>query len=188
MSFPQACAPRYVYFSKSVNRKDPVGTCWVSRMAFSDFAEYAPCRTSKYCPRHADDDGHDDDRDGPAGRSGTGRAPGCSCHRGASSGTRRDTRPRCCTAYLGSARRGGFIAEGQPGGPDRASPPPRRTVRAGGLGLIRAASRPRATAPVRIAAHKASKRGGKWMLLFGFLVNGRTGQCGAVRAGRMRGV
>ncbi|KAK3912026.1 Integrin alpha-PS2, partial [Frankliniella fusca] len=43
-----ACAPRYVYFAKAVNRKDPVGTCWVSREGFSDFAEYAPCRTKHW--------------------------------------------------------------------------------------------------------------------------------------------
>ncbi|XP_052127501.1 integrin alpha-PS2 isoform X2 [Frankliniella occidentalis] len=43
-----ACAPRYVYFAKAVNRKDPVGTCWVSREGFSKFSEYAPCRTKHW--------------------------------------------------------------------------------------------------------------------------------------------
>ncbi|KAJ8894989.1 hypothetical protein PR048_000297 [Dryococelus australis] len=46
----QACAPRYVWFSQSVNntRRDPVGTCYVARNAFSDVAEYSPCRTREY--------------------------------------------------------------------------------------------------------------------------------------------
>lgn len=39
-----ACAPRYVYFSAELNRRDPVGTCWVSRGSFSGFFEYSPCR------------------------------------------------------------------------------------------------------------------------------------------------
>lgn len=39
-----ACAPRYVYFSAELNRRDPVGTCWVSRGSFSGFLDYSPCR------------------------------------------------------------------------------------------------------------------------------------------------
>lgn len=39
-----ACAPRYVYFSTNLRRRDPVGTCWVSRGSFSGFMEYSPCR------------------------------------------------------------------------------------------------------------------------------------------------
>lgn len=39
-----ACAPRYVYFSSNLKRRDPVGTCWVSRGSFSGFLEYSPCR------------------------------------------------------------------------------------------------------------------------------------------------
>lgn len=39
-----ACAPRYVYYSTNLKRRDPVGTCWVSRGSFSGFLEYSPCR------------------------------------------------------------------------------------------------------------------------------------------------
>lgn len=39
-----ACAPLYVYFSSSLRRRDPVGTCWVSRGSFGGFLEYSPCR------------------------------------------------------------------------------------------------------------------------------------------------
>lgn len=42
----QACAPRYVYFTINGNRKDPVGTCYVTK-DFNDFSEYSPCRTRK---------------------------------------------------------------------------------------------------------------------------------------------
>lgn len=39
-----ACAPKYVYYSSNLRRRDPVGTCWVSRGSFSGFLEYSPCR------------------------------------------------------------------------------------------------------------------------------------------------
>ncbi|UYV60777.1 hypothetical protein LAZ67_1002269 [Cordylochernes scorpioides] len=39
-----ACAPRYVYFSSNLRRRDPVGACWVARPSLSAFQEYAPCR------------------------------------------------------------------------------------------------------------------------------------------------
>lgn len=39
-----ACAPRYVYYSANLRRRDPVGTCWISRGSFSGFLEYSPCR------------------------------------------------------------------------------------------------------------------------------------------------
>lgn len=39
-----ACAPSYVYHSTKLNRRDPVGTCWVSRGSFTGFLEYSPCR------------------------------------------------------------------------------------------------------------------------------------------------
>lgn len=39
-----ACAPRYTYFSTNLKRRDPVGTCWVSRGSFTGFLEYSPCR------------------------------------------------------------------------------------------------------------------------------------------------
>ncbi|VEN46695.1 unnamed protein product, partial [Callosobruchus maculatus] len=41
-----ACAPRYIWFTKDLNRRDPVGTCFVSNGAFTSFEEYSPCRTS----------------------------------------------------------------------------------------------------------------------------------------------
>ncbi|XP_013784420.2 integrin alpha-PS2-like [Limulus polyphemus] len=43
-----ACAPRYVYFSNSLRRRDPVGTCWTARSSLSGFKEYSPCRTSAW--------------------------------------------------------------------------------------------------------------------------------------------
>nr|CAD7430417.1 unnamed protein product [Timema monikensis] len=42
---PGACAPRYVYYTTNHERKEPVGTCYVARRAFSDVSEYSPCRT-----------------------------------------------------------------------------------------------------------------------------------------------
>lgn len=39
-----ACAPRYLYYSTNLKRRDPVGTCWVSRGSFNGFLEYSPCR------------------------------------------------------------------------------------------------------------------------------------------------
>ncbi|XP_067127479.1 integrin alpha-PS2-like isoform X1 [Centruroides vittatus] len=43
-----ACAPRYVYFSSNLKRREPIGTCWVAKSDFSDFKEYSPCRTSAW--------------------------------------------------------------------------------------------------------------------------------------------
>ena len=45
-----ACAPRYVYFSTNLKRRDPVGTCWVSRGSFNGFLEYSPCRLNGSYP------------------------------------------------------------------------------------------------------------------------------------------
>ena len=42
-----ACAPRYVYFSSNRKRREPVGTCFLSRGSFTGFLEYSPCRTRK---------------------------------------------------------------------------------------------------------------------------------------------
>lgn len=57
----QACAPRYVFFSVSQlkkdlgdssrqsivgNRRDPVGTCWVTN--FTTSTEFSPCRTREF--------------------------------------------------------------------------------------------------------------------------------------------
>lgn len=43
-----ACAPRYVYFSVNLRRREPVGTCFVSQSSFTGFQEYSPCRTSAW--------------------------------------------------------------------------------------------------------------------------------------------
>lgn len=43
-----ACAPRYVYYSTNLKRRDPVGTCWVVRGSFTNFQEYSPCRTTAW--------------------------------------------------------------------------------------------------------------------------------------------
>ncbi|XP_057369878.1 integrin alpha-PS2-like isoform X1 [Daphnia carinata] len=43
-----ACAPRYVWFSNSYKRREPVGTCFVARESFREFSEYSPCRTSSW--------------------------------------------------------------------------------------------------------------------------------------------
>lgn len=43
-----ACAPRYVYFSVNRRRREPVGTCFVSRSSFTGFQEYSPCKTSAW--------------------------------------------------------------------------------------------------------------------------------------------
>ncbi|XP_040079364.1 integrin alpha-PS2 [Ixodes scapularis] len=43
-----ACAPRYVYFSVNLRRREPVGTCFVSQSYFAGFQEYSPCRTSAW--------------------------------------------------------------------------------------------------------------------------------------------
>nr|CAH7714873.1 unnamed protein product [Callosobruchus chinensis] len=43
-----ACAPRYIWFTKDLNRRDPVGTCFVSNGAFTSFEEYSPCRTMNW--------------------------------------------------------------------------------------------------------------------------------------------
>ncbi|XP_076250512.1 integrin subunit alpha inflated isoform X1 [Rhynchophorus ferrugineus] len=43
-----ACAPRYVWYSREMNRRDPVGTCFVADSYFEKFEEYSPCRTSNW--------------------------------------------------------------------------------------------------------------------------------------------
>ncbi|EGI59794.1 Integrin alpha-5 [Acromyrmex echinatior] len=59
---PEACAPRYIWFSVSQpkyddnrwnkestvgNRREPVGTCWVASNNFNESQEYSPCRTKQ---------------------------------------------------------------------------------------------------------------------------------------------
>lgn len=47
--FLQACAPLYHWRTlKDSPEKDPVGTCYVAIQNFSAYAEYSPCRNSKY--------------------------------------------------------------------------------------------------------------------------------------------
>ncbi|XP_023310590.1 integrin alpha-PS2 isoform X3 [Anoplophora glabripennis] len=43
-----ACAPRYVWYTKYLNRKDPVGTCFVADGNFQNAEEYSPCRTMNW--------------------------------------------------------------------------------------------------------------------------------------------
>ncbi|XP_055327673.1 integrin alpha-8-like isoform X2 [Paramacrobiotus metropolitanus] len=38
------CAPRYVYFSPSFSKREPVGTCYVGTESLTEFREYSPCR------------------------------------------------------------------------------------------------------------------------------------------------
>ncbi|CAL4083658.1 unnamed protein product [Meganyctiphanes norvegica] len=40
-----ACAPRYVWYTESLTRREPVGTCYVARQGLTDFQEFSPCRT-----------------------------------------------------------------------------------------------------------------------------------------------
>ncbi|KPM11081.1 integrin alpha-PS2-like protein, partial [Sarcoptes scabiei] len=43
-----ACAPRFVYYTTSLNRRDPIGTCWISRGSFTGFFQYSPCHNSNW--------------------------------------------------------------------------------------------------------------------------------------------
>jgi len=43
-----ACAPRYTWFTENLQRREPVGTCFVARDDLSDFQEYSPCRTRQW--------------------------------------------------------------------------------------------------------------------------------------------
>ncbi|KAH9423941.1 hypothetical protein DERP_005526 [Dermatophagoides pteronyssinus] len=43
-----ACAPRFVYFTNSLTRRDPIGTCWISRGSFTGFYQYSPCRNNNW--------------------------------------------------------------------------------------------------------------------------------------------
>ena len=47
-----ACAPSYVYYSTNLKRRDPVGTCWISRGSFNGFLEYSPCRLNDQWGHH----------------------------------------------------------------------------------------------------------------------------------------
>ncbi|XP_015605174.1 integrin alpha-PS2 isoform X2 [Cephus cinctus] len=41
-----ACAPRYIWFSRKITMREPVGTCWITN--FTNSFEYSPCRTSHW--------------------------------------------------------------------------------------------------------------------------------------------
>lgn len=43
-----ACAPRYTWFTENLQRREPVGTCYVARDDLTDFQEYSPCRTRQW--------------------------------------------------------------------------------------------------------------------------------------------
>ncbi|XP_019635181.1 PREDICTED: integrin alpha-8-like [Branchiostoma belcheri] len=41
-----ACAPRYVYYTKYVREREPIGSCFVARRNFTSFREYTPCHSA----------------------------------------------------------------------------------------------------------------------------------------------
>ncbi|CAG0884061.1 unnamed protein product, partial [Cyprideis torosa] len=41
-----ACAPRYVWYTATRNKREPVGTCFLSTAGFDDFMEVCPCRNN----------------------------------------------------------------------------------------------------------------------------------------------
>ncbi|XP_076460948.1 integrin alpha-8-like isoform X2 [Babylonia areolata] len=43
-----ACAPRYVYFSATLDKREPVGSCIVNVASTTDYDVYAPCRNEKW--------------------------------------------------------------------------------------------------------------------------------------------
>ncbi|XP_069186792.1 integrin alpha-PS2 isoform X4 [Procambarus clarkii] len=43
-----ACAPRYVWYTENLRRREPVGTCYVARQGLTDFQEFSPCRTRSW--------------------------------------------------------------------------------------------------------------------------------------------
>ena len=60
----QACAPRYVYHSRSDDRRDPIGACYVSRSHRDGspvYNRYSPCRKGQLlqqtCSRQFEDGG-----------------------------------------------------------------------------------------------------------------------------------
>ncbi|KAK3588064.1 hypothetical protein CHS0354_012112 [Potamilus streckersoni] len=40
-----ACAPSYVYFSTRLDKREPVGACYLARTSSRDYVKYSPCRT-----------------------------------------------------------------------------------------------------------------------------------------------
>eukprot|EP00092_Neocalanus_flemingeri_P010955 GFUD01011798.1.p1 GENE.GFUD01011798.1~~GFUD01011798.1.p1 ORF type:complete len:178 (+),score=19.46 GFUD01011798.1:299-832(+) len=42
-----ACAPRYVWFSRNLKRREPIGTCYTAKNNFADIFEFSPCKSSK---------------------------------------------------------------------------------------------------------------------------------------------
>ncbi|KAI8515493.1 hypothetical protein Bbelb_063060, partial [Branchiostoma belcheri] len=41
-----ACAPWYVYYTKYVREREPIGSCFVARRNFTSFREYTPCHSA----------------------------------------------------------------------------------------------------------------------------------------------
>ncbi|KAL3831471.1 hypothetical protein ACJMK2_023216 [Sinanodonta woodiana] len=43
-----ACAPSYVYFSTRLDKREPVGVCYLARTSSRDYVKYSPCRTHNW--------------------------------------------------------------------------------------------------------------------------------------------
>ncbi|XP_064614491.1 integrin alpha-8-like [Liolophura sinensis] len=43
-----ACAPRHVYYSHSLDKREPIGRCLVAKTSTRTFMEFAPCRTAAW--------------------------------------------------------------------------------------------------------------------------------------------
>lgn len=43
----QACSPRYVWFSYSLKRREPIGTCFTADEQFNNVRKFSPCQTSE---------------------------------------------------------------------------------------------------------------------------------------------
>ncbi|XP_048504880.1 integrin alpha-PS2 isoform X1 [Athalia rosae] len=43
-----ACAPRYLWFGSNLQRREPVGTCYITKNSFSEPKEFSPCRTRRW--------------------------------------------------------------------------------------------------------------------------------------------
>ncbi|GFO14766.1 integrin alpha-ps2 [Plakobranchus ocellatus] len=40
-----ACAPRYVYFSDKLDKREPIGACYVARTSTTKYEKFSPCRS-----------------------------------------------------------------------------------------------------------------------------------------------
>jgi len=43
-----ACAPRYVWFSRNLKRREPIGTCYTAKNNFENVFEFSPCKSRKW--------------------------------------------------------------------------------------------------------------------------------------------